>query len=265
MNENENQLEMLSIISQKIFGEDFFSPNKELTDEEKVVVNFIRNYKYKIRVQEPIPDYVVFEDNMNFLSKLPNDTCNLYLDFTVFSQKVKYYESLGYNQMSFYFVELNDDLLDIVSNSENKKELTKLKNDLYVVVKFEDLLNGIVKNYFLFNVRYAERDSKSVLDDAIKTFEHSKTASKFKSISIDDYLTCGIKYDLSKVSEYINQLNNFSHNFNTDILRIGFTYCLGEKLTAKGNTEALYLVSLPMDNKGSVSFFPYYDQGSLEP
>lgn len=265
MDENENRLEMLSIISQKLFGEDFFSPNKELTNEERVVRDFIRKHKYKFMVQEPIPDSIVFEDNMNFLSKLPNDVCSLYLDFTVFSQKVKYYESLEYDEMFFSFVELNDDLLDLVSNSDNKNSLAKLKGDLYIIVKFKQSSNNIVKNYFLFNVRYAERDSKLSSELIISNFYNTVTGRKLKNISRDNYLTCAIKYDLVKVSEYMDRLNKYCNDFNTDIIKIGFTYCLGEKLSKKDVKEAFYLVSLPIDHRGSLSFFPYYDQGSLEP
>ncbi|MFS4431989.1 hypothetical protein [Chryseobacterium sp. S90] len=269
MEKNENQLEILSITSQKLFGEDFFSPDKVLTEEEILVRNFIERHRdknrYKIRVQEPIPDYIVFEDNMNFLSKLPNDVCDLYLDFPVFSQKVKYYENLGYDEIYFSFVELNDTLLNSISNSDDKDALAKFKNELYIIVKFKQTLNNIVKNYFLFNVRYAERDSKFISDKMINDFSKTTTALKLKNISKSNYLTCEIKYDLAKVSKYMDTLNKYCRDFNTDIIKIGFTYCLGEKPSAKDTKEAFYLVSLPIDHRGSLSFFPYYDQGSLEP
>lgn len=265
METNENHLEMLSLISQKLFGEDFFSPNKELTEEERFVRNFIEGHEYKIRVQEPIPDFIVFKDNMNFLSKLPNDVCDLYLDFSMFSQKVKYYESLGYDQMSFSFVELDEDLLSIISNPDSKSALTKFKNDLYIIVKFKQTSNNTVKNYFLFNVRYAERDSKYASDNSIKKFETTTTGLKFKKISKNGYLTCEIKYDLERVSKYMDELTKYCRDFNTDIIKIGFTYCLGEKPSGENTREAFYLVSLPIDYRGALSFFPYYDQGSLEP
>lgn len=265
MNLNNDHSKVWSIISQKLFGKDYFDPGKTLSEEEKYVVDFIRNYKYKFTVQEPIPDYIVFADNKNFRSKLPNDACNLYVDYTLFRQKVKQYENLGYDEMYFSFVEVDDNLINLLTNAENKDGLEKLKGDLYVIVKFVQSASNTVKNYFLFNVRYAENDTGSRSDIHINKFPTTTTGLKFKNISNNVYLPYRIKYELPKVSKYMDALSDFSSDFNTDIIKVGFTYCLGEKPFATGNKEAFYLVSLPMDHRGNLSFFPYYDQGSLEP
>jgi len=265
MNSNNDHSKVWSIISQKLFGKDYFDPNKTLTEEEKYVVEFIRNYRYEIRVQEPIADSIVFVDNKNFRSKLPTDACNLYVDYTLFRQKVKQYESLGYDEMYFSFVEVDNTLINLLTNAENKDELEKLKGDLYIIVRFVQSTSNTFKNYFLFNVRYAENDARSQSDILVNKFPTTTTGLKFKNISNNAYLPCRIKYELAKVSKYMDALSDFSSDFNTDIIKVGFTYCLGEKSFATGNKEAFYLVSLPIDHRGNLSFFPYYDQGSLEP
>ncbi|WP_308006573.1 hypothetical protein [uncultured Chryseobacterium sp.] len=265
MNVNNDHSKVWSIISQKLFGKNYFDRDKILTEEEKCVVDFIRNYSYEAKVQEPIPDYIVFADNKNFRSKLPTDACNLYVDYTLFRQKVKQYESLGYDEMYFSFVEVDNNLINLLTNADNKDELEKLKGDLYIIVRFVQSTSNTIKNYFLFNVRYAENDVRLQSDILINNFPTSTTGLKFKNISNNAYLPLRINYKLAKVSKYMDALNDFSSDFNTDIIKVGFTYCLGEKPFATGNKEAFYLVSLPIDHRGNLSFFPYYDQGSLEP
>lgn len=263
---SENQVEKtFSLISEKLFGKNLFS-NKNLTEEEETIVNYIKSHKRKYFTQEPVPDHEVLNDNKNFVFKLPDSICELYVDFSLFSQKVKYYKTQGYDLMYFYFVELNDDLINLLSISENKDMISRLKNDLYIIVRFQNSSNGNVADYAIFNVRYAERNSKFLSGRYLEQFENSETGKKIKDISKDKLITWSIKYDLTKVSEYIEKLDEFSKDFNTTINKIEFTYCLGEKLTDSGGIkERFYLVSLPANSRGPISFFPYYDQGSLEP
>ena len=262
----ENYLQSLS--SQKLLGKDLFSNDKELTVEEINIRDylFLLSNAYRPAVQEPMPDIIVMKDHLNFVTKQPDDVCQLYLNYYVFNQKVKQYDALGFDTMYFYFVELNDDIINLVTCDENKKILNSLIGELYVIVKFVDSAMKIEHNYVMFNILYPEKHPEFLKQNHINTFENTKTGKQLKKISNDNYLTCGIKYELAKVSKYIDEMDRFSYNFSTEIIRIDFTYCLGKKLTSNGNSvEGFYLVSLPASLRGPISFFPYYDQGSLEP
>ncbi|WP_295220220.1 hypothetical protein, partial [uncultured Chryseobacterium sp.] len=100
-------------------------------------------------------------------------------------------------------------------------------------------------------------------------FQNSNIGKKIKSASNDDYLVCSISYDVKKVTKYINRIQKVLADCEQkQILNIDFELCLGQrKHILNGNIESFYLASIPTDNNNIRlnNYFPFYDQGSLEP
>ncbi|MCI3937875.1 hypothetical protein MQX03_11740 [Chryseobacterium aahli] len=226
---------------------------------------------YKPAINYPVSDIVHGSDYAKVDPKQLRNNFELY--YNDFKSLVDARVNDGYSDLNFSFVYLSDILFDKWCNNsinisdENKNSLAAFKSNLYILITFkgagkEDL------TYLFFNLKdYYDVTAIVDLGELYSDFRISSIGSYIKSLSTttpkSGYIPYGIKYDLSKVQEYFERIDNYFSICDTKtVIKLKFDVCFGDNNKSQ---ESIYLTSIPEDVNGPLLSFPYYDQGSLEP
>lgn len=225
--------------------------------------------KYDI-LTVPIPDKKHKDDLDNFSKKFSDIKSELFIYFNLYNKLVSHYTDEGYSYMKISFVELKANHFQVSDLSDTDSTiLNSFIGKLYGILTFTKLDKVTMDSYLLFNLRSEYLINVDLVDLGNK-FVDSSLGQALKNASNDKYVPYSIIYDLNKVKDYVERIDNYLAGcLGKDIFKIQFDFCFGskEKLPSSIPVDSFYLSSIPIDvnNVRLEKEFPYYDQGSLEP
>lgn len=220
---------------------------------------------FEILINDPVSDETHDIDNKKFLTIGVRD--NFELNYSQFKALISKKVMDGYSDFTISFVNPTEELLKVLSKNLSLQDQNNIKifeNNLYVLMTFKGRGGRKDVTYLMFNLEKEYDITKDVdLGDLYVGFATSGTAKTIKTNLSTTYIPYGIKYDLRKVQDYLNRVDNyFTQCDPKEILKLKFDVCFG---TSNKDKESIYLTSIPEDKSGPLTDFPYYDQGSLEP
>lgn len=176
----------------------------------------------------------------------------------------------GYSEMTINYIFLSETILKEFTDNLNTsldttdlENLIKMKNDLYLLLTFKGKGQKDL-TYLVFNLNKSYLLKKVNLGKLYIGLASSKIATDIVGIDKDAYLPTGIRYDLQKAQIYFAIIDYYFSNCEIkNVDKLKFDVCFGRN-NNKGE-NSIYLTSVPQENNVSLTVFPYYDQGSLEP